>query len=174
MSNKIDEAIHSLREAMREEGIDSTVALGTELFLFISSLTLIINIDLLVSDEKGRILLAWRDDRYCGTGWHIPGGVVRFKETLDDRVHKTAVTELRTDVDYDPKPIVVLENIANDKRTVKFNENIRGHFISLLYKATVTDEDKIQYLDNEKVVGHLKWFDHLPEDFLDLQWYYRD
>ncbi|MDR2604028.1 MAG: hypothetical protein LBC55_01570, partial [Desulfovibrio sp.] len=62
--------------------------------MFTSSITPMLNVDLLVRDDAGRILLSWRDDALCGTGWHVPGGVVRFQETLAERVRKTALQEL--------------------------------------------------------------------------------
>ena len=36
------------------------------------------------------ILLTWRDDKFYGPAWHIPGGVVRYGETLENRVHLVA------------------------------------------------------------------------------------
>jgi colanic acid biosynthesis protein WcaH len=45
-----------------------------ELFLFISRLVPMVNVDLLIYDEEGRILLTWRDEEIHGVGWHIPGG----------------------------------------------------------------------------------------------------
>ena len=45
-------------------------------FLEISKKTPLINVDLLIENEDGDVLLSWRDDEYCGTGWHIPGGII--------------------------------------------------------------------------------------------------
>ena len=98
----------------------------------VSSMTPIVNVDLFITDEKGRLLLSWRDDRYCGQGWHIPGGCLRFKEKLEDRIKQTAIKELGTEVTYDNIPMAVLENIANDYKTVVENNNVRSHFLSVL------------------------------------------
>ena len=56
--------------------------LPQEIFFFISRITPMINVDLLIKDEKGRTLLAWRDDEFY-KGWHIPGGIIRFKEKTE-------------------------------------------------------------------------------------------
>lgn len=56
--------------------------LPDELFFYISRVTPMVNVDLLIKDEDGRTLLSWRNDQYAGKGWHLPGGIVRFKETL--------------------------------------------------------------------------------------------
>ena len=67
---------------------DPRVGLSRELFLLVSRLTPLVNVDLLVKDEAGRVLLSWRDDQYAGQGWHVPGGILRYKETLLERVDK--------------------------------------------------------------------------------------
>ncbi len=169
----LSDSINKLKISIRDNNIDPKKGLGTELFLMTSSLTPIINVDLFVVDSRNRILLSWRDDQYCGTGWHIPGGCLRFKEKLEERIQKTAFSELGTEVSFEAPPMAVLENIANDYRTVVENDDIRAHFISLLYKCRVDDADKIINCDGKHVVGHLKWFEYLPEDFIDIQYYYR-
>ena len=79
-------------EAIREilEGIKPEEGLGEDLFLLVSSLVPIVNVDLLVYNDKGQFLLTWRDDPHCGCGWHIPGGCVRFKETCEERIRKVS------------------------------------------------------------------------------------
>ncbi len=172
MGIQVQENIDFFWNSIREAGIKPEDGLGTDLFNFVSALTPIINVDLFITDDKNRLLLSWRDDKYCGKGWHIPGGCLRFKEKLDDRISKTAFSEIGTNVVYDSHPMEVSENIANDYRTVVENRNIRAHFISILYKCKVDNMNQIKNCDGEHVVGHLKWFDHLPEDFIDIQYYY--
>ncbi|ADL33860.1 NUDIX domain-containing protein [Butyrivibrio proteoclasticus B316] len=171
--DELKKSIKLLERTMRESGVDPEKGLGTELFLMVSSMTPIVNVDLFITDEKGRLLLSWRDDRYCGQGWHIPGGCLRFKEKLEDRIKQTAIKELGTEVTYDNIPMAVLENIANDYKTVVENNNVRSHFLSVLYKCKCNDVNKIIDCDGKREVGHLKWFGHLPEDFIDIQYYYK-
>ena len=68
--------------------------LPEELFLFVSRMTPMVNVDLLIKDENGRILLSWRDYKYDGTGWHVPCGIVRYKEKLETRILKVAEKEI--------------------------------------------------------------------------------
>ena len=76
--------------------------LGQELFLLVSSLTPIVNVDLLVYNAKGQFLLTWRNDPHCGQGWHVPGGCVRFRESCEERIKKVAQQELGIrDVNFD-------------------------------------------------------------------------
>lgn len=173
-SDSMKKSIIDFETAIRQSGIDPEQGLGTDLFLLVSSLTPIINVDLFITDDKRRLLLSWRDDRYCGTGWHIPGGCLRFKEKLEDRIQLTAKTEIGCEVEFSSVPIAVSENIANDYLTVVENHNVRAHFISMLYKCRCLDPEKIVNCDGEHIVGHLKWFDELPKDYLELQGYYKD
>ena len=98
-------AIDNLKDEMQKVGIKSENGLGTELFLFSSTLMPVVNVDLLVTNPKHEILLSWRDDSHTGKGWHIPGGCVRFKEKLMDRVQKTAIAELEAGVVCQPEQL---------------------------------------------------------------------
>ncbi|MDB4264988.1 hypothetical protein N9893_02880, partial [bacterium] len=86
----LKEAITSLDRSIQ----NATEGLPDEVFYFVSRTTPLVNVDLLIKDEDGRTLLAWRDDLYSGTGWHVPGGIVRFKETFESRVLKVAEIEI--------------------------------------------------------------------------------
>lgn len=166
-------AIENFRQEMKKNCINPENGLGTELFLMVSSMTPILNVDLFITDAQGRVLLSWRDDQHCGKGWHIPGGCVRFKEILDTRIHMTAITELGADVHYNPRPLLVRENIAMDDLTVQVNRNERAHFISLLYDCKLVNQSKLADCDGQEISGHLKWFDKVPENFIQIQHYYR-
>ena len=149
--------------------------LGKELFLQVSSLVPIVNVDLLVYNDKGQFLLTWRDDPHCGTGWHIPGGCIRFKETCAARIDKVAEQELGIkQILFEKEPIKVFEIINHEHRDID-NQNERGHFITLVYKCFTPEGFSI---DNQKQnigeVGYMKWFDHLPDDLLSIQSCYRE
>ena len=73
---------------------DSREGLPKEVFLFISKLTPIVNVDLLIQDERKRTLLTWRDDGFYAPGWHIPGGIIRFKESTATRIQAVGRQEL--------------------------------------------------------------------------------
>lgn len=164
------EAIKKLLETIKPEK-----GLGQELFLLISSLVPIVNVDLLVYNNKGQFLLTWRDDSHCGKGWHIPGGCIRFKETCAERIKKVAKNELGIEnIQFEEDPIKVFEIISTERREIN-NQNERGHFVTLVYKCFAPIEFTI---DNQKQkqgdVGYMKWFDHLPDDLLSIQSCYRE
>lgn len=149
--------------------------LGEELFLQISSLVPIVNVDLLVYNDKGQFLLTKRDDPHCGKGWHVPGGCIRFKETCEERIRKVAQKELGINqLSIEKEPIKVFEIIEHEHRPIK-NQNERAHFITLAYKCFV-DESYVINNGNlaEEDAGFIKWFDKLPDDLLKIQNCYRE
>lgn len=123
----IAQAIATLRAAIATP----SEGLPEEIFLFASSITPLVNVDLLIRDEAGRTLLTWRHDAFYGPGWHVPGGIVRFKEDFTTRIAAVAARELGAEVDFAAPPLAIHE-IFNRRR------DVRGHFVSLLYACTLT------------------------------------
>lgn len=54
--------------------------LSEEVFLFISRVTPLVIVDLLIQDSVRRTLLTWRSDQFYGLGWHVPSGIIRYKK----------------------------------------------------------------------------------------------
>ncbi len=167
--------INELNQYLKKLQIDPQKGLGEELFLFVSSLTPIVNVDLLMYNESGQFLLTKRNDPHCGLGWHVPGGCVRFKETFEDRIKKVAKNELGIkDFTYEKEPIKVFEIFWKEGRQID-NQNERAHFVTLVYRCKV---DKNYVIDNkgltEEDAGFIKWFEKLPDDFLSIQDCYRE
>ena len=166
--SKVSEAIRNLQRAMDEESINPVNGLPLDLFEFSTTLLPFVNVDLLIQNSQGQILLSWRDDNHYGTGWQIPGGIIRMMETIDERIQKTAIDEIGSTVSYDVNPIVVHENIMREYRKGIRNQLERAHNISLLYSCRVLDDYMI---DNgvkvEKDEGYLRWFDRFPDNLLE-------
>lgn len=163
-----------LNQYLQQHNIDPKSGLGDELFLFVSSLTPIVNVDLLVYNKQGQFLLTRRNDPHCGGGWHVPGGCVRFKETFEERVLKVAEKELGiTDLTFEHEPIKVFEIFSNKKRDI-VNQNERAHFITLVFRCEAPVDYHIDNGSlNESDAGYIKWFDKAPEDLLEIQDCYR-
>lgn len=144
-----------------------TEGLNKEIFEFISRTTPLVNVDLLIKDELNRTLLAWRDDEYCGRGWHVVGGIVRFKETLEHRIEKVAELEIETKIVYNPIPISVNQLISQ-------NYTIRAHFISFLYSCKLPSN--FIPLNKDKfptTPGFLQWHNYCPDNLVKPQDVYR-
>lgn len=164
-----------LNEILRVNNISPEEGLGTDLFLLVSTLIPIVNVDLLVYNEHGQFLLSRRKDSHCGIGWHIPGGCLRFKETIGHRIKEVAQNELGiNDILFVKEPIKIFEIIDNGWRPID-NQKERAHFVTLVYKCYVDSSFKINNNDlTENDAGYIRWFDKLPEDLLSIQSCYKE
>lgn len=148
--------------------------LPQELFLWLSALTPIPNVDLWIQNEAGEVLLSWRDDPYYGKGWHIPGGCIRFGETMAERIEKTALSELGCKVEFDPQPMAVRDIIRPPVEGLQ-NPDMRGHHVAMLYRCTLPrDYPVTNDTRQEGKNGYLRWFSAIPPDFLSIHEPYRD
>lgn len=158
--------IHEAIEFLDKQILNPSSGLPEDVFLFISRLTPMVNVDLLIKDENGRTLLSWRDDQFVGAGWHLPGGILRFKENLETRVVKVAEKEIDAAVEFDPIPVAINQIICD--------HDTRGHFISVLYKCFLSSKfiPKNTGLSN-KDNGYLMWHDSCPENMVKVHEIYR-
>ncbi|MFR4128781.1 MAG: NUDIX domain-containing protein [Roseburia inulinivorans] len=151
---------------LRKIELDARNGLPEELFLFISGIMPIPNVDLLIVNERDELLLTWRDDTYFGKGWHLPGGCIRYGETMLERVHKTAQKELGIDVVPEDEPLLIRDVIVGERPWLQ-HKNERGHHIAVLYKCRL---QKGCAIDNKNVKmgeeGYMKWFSKIPDDIL--------
>jgi colanic acid biosynthesis protein WcaH len=127
-----------------------------------------VNVDLLIKNEQAHTLLTWRDDGYCAPGWHVPGGILRFKETICSRIHAVADSELGARVRFDAVPLAVSE-IRHPSRQV------RGHFVSLLYRCTLESppDPRLRHRQGHPIPGQWAWHDSSPADLIDVHAIYR-
>ena len=137
--------------------------LPEEVFLFISRLTPMVNVDLLIKDKQRGTLLTWRDDEHFGPGWHIPGGIIRFKEKMADRVRAVAQHELGTEVEFDPTPLAVHEIILPDQQE-------RAHFIALLFRCVLRAplDETLRFKSGKPQRGQWAWHECWPKEIIDI------
>ena len=165
--SKVSDAVKTLQAVMNEEGVDPREILPLDLFEFSTTLLPFVNVDLLILNSQDQVLLSWRSDVHYGTGWQIPGGIIRMMETVDERIQKTAVREIGCEVSYAPEPIAVHENIIKMERPGLQNQLERAHNIALLYKCRVPEDYVIDNKGKKETdEGYLRWFDAFPEDLL--------
>jgi colanic acid biosynthesis protein WcaH len=147
--------LEAMLEAAFQAVPDPTQSLPDPVFQFILKITPMINVDLLVRNEKGEHLLAWRKDEY-GEGWHVPGGIIRYKEPIERRIAAVAKGELAAEVAYSPLPV--------DLRQLW---HTRGHFISLLYLCKLSKpvgNPSLWYAEGAPRHGQLRWWRGVPAD----------
>ena len=142
---------------------DPKIGLPKEIFYFISKLTPLVNVDLLIKNDLNETLLTWRHDEFYGPAWHLPGGIIRFREKFSSRVKKVAINELGVEVINDDHPIAIRELFAKSR-------DIRGHFISLLVPCKLKKPLKSnQYLNGDPKHGQWAWHKTAPENLLEQQ-----
>lgn len=147
---------------------DSRNGLPDDVFLLVSTLTPLVNVDLLIRNEKREILLAWRDDRFSGPGWHFPGGIIRYKERIADRIQAVAKREIGAEVESDGLPLAINEMFVPNRRE-------RGHFIALLYACSLASppDDRLRHGGGQPQPMEWRWFDRCPDNLIAAHAIYR-
>lgn len=161
---KTSKTISSLEYLVRKP----SKGLPEDVFLFVSKITPIINVDLLIKNKAGHTLLTWRNDGFYPAGWHIPGGIIRYKETIEDRVNAVATGELGANVKFKKNPLAINQVMHPTRRT-------RGHFISLLYECALTSslDRNLKYKKGIPKPGEWAWHDQCPADLISVHGMYR-
>lgn len=137
--------------------------LGTPLYHFCSALMPSVNVDVILRDEQDRFLLSWRDDEFYGPGWHVPGGVIRHRESLASRLVNVLKRELDIEsvdlTDYSANPAQVREVFHPDRC-------VRGHFLSILFDLTLSQVNPD--LRQHEVVskGKIEFFRSPPKNLI--------
>lgn len=165
MEKDIIDCIETLRKAIN----NPKNGLPEDIFLFATEITPMVNVDLLVRGSDDRILLAWRNDQWWGQGWHVPGGILRLKETFEERIRLTAIKEFGTEVLWRADPIEIKPIIVD-----RFKQ--RGHFITFVYECQIPSNYDISIFNSSLRIndtGFLKWHSSYPEDMLRCHDFYR-
>ena len=159
----MDDALRRCIEILDAGVGDPRRGLADEIFRFVSRITPLVNVDLLIQDERSRTLLTWRDDEFYGPGWHVPGRIIRYKESAANRIRACAREELGADVSFDPAPLLLLEGIRE--------EDTRGHHISLLFRCRLVSppDEARRAISDPPSSGQWRWHERAPADLLEEQ-----
>lgn len=160
--------VKSLVKQLEDEVGDPCCGLPEHVFIFASGITPMVNVDLLIKRTDGRTLLTWREDGYWKPGWHIPGGVIRYKETIADRLNRTALAELGAGL----KPNFIFFGC---KEFIHPTRKARGHFISLLYRCELAGRPdlKLKFRSGKPRPGQWAWHEKCPKDLISVHEVYR-
>ena len=133
-------------------------------FRLLSRFTPLLSVDLLIKDVGGQTLLTWRHDEFYGPGWHVPGGIVRYKESAVHRIAEVARLELRAQVESEPVPLSIQEFIRP-------NRTDRGHIVSMLYRCRLLTalDDRLRFNLGIPSPGHWQWHSSCPKDLIQEQ-----
>ena len=147
--------------------------LPENVFLMISALMPVPNVDLLILNENKELLLSWRNDKFYPKGWSLIGGLIRYGETQQERIHKTAIREIGCDVDIVSDALATVDSMRGNIQSSLRYERTRGHHIAILYECRLNEDinvskQKLKPGEN----GYLKWFKKIPKDILELHHVY--
>ncbi len=134
------------------------------LFRFVTEVAATSNIDLLVLDDRQRVLLAWRQDAF-GAGWHVPGSIIRHREEIGHRIQACAMEEFGCDLAVAERPVALIQ-IFDD----------RGHSVSLCHTAALrgTPGQRVIPGNETPQPGDLCWFDAPPGTWYPSHQVYQD
>lgn len=161
-------------QLLREGRLDADGGMPQEMFLLLSGLVPLPNVDLLITNNRGQILLTRRQDSWYQNSWHIPGGCMHYAEEFLHCVQETAKRELGSEVIVSPEPVAV-RNVIRGVDPAKEYPRERGHNVAILFKCLMPEGWRID--NGSKTVrddGFAAWFDVLPEDFMEIQHVYDD
>lgn len=153
-------------EAIESATGDPRQGLPDEVFRLVTRLTPMANVDLLIRRRK-QTLLTWRDDGLY-LGWHVPGGIIRFKEPMADRIAEVARLELAALVTIKRGPVAVNEIIHIER-------HVRGHFIAFLFECELATEpdEALGYDGGPPEHGQWAWHSRCPPDLIASHEMYR-
>jgi ADP-ribose pyrophosphatase YjhB (NUDIX family) len=147
-----------LSEINPKEGI------GDELLDFVLKLVPYIGIELFIINDYDELLLSYRNDNNY-KGWHFIGGMLRWRESWEERLRKTVLDEIGVDLEFEESPFFIKENY--DKEL-----DPRGHSVNLLFRSNISPENanklKLWNKESEPMHGELNWFSREPENIIKM------
>ena len=143
--------------------LDASSGMGDILFLAISRVTPILNINLLKQrtfSGKRIILLTWRADNFYPI-WHLPSRIPSFRESTIAKIAEVTDIEVESQATEARGPIASSE-IFNSEH------DVGGHFISLLLSVNLEScpEFKERTHEESSVVVTVNWLPVPPENKL--------
>ena len=131
----------------------------------------LISIDLVIQNQKGEVLLGYRNNRPAQGYWFVPGGRILKNESMECAFKRLTLNELGAEFNLsDAQLIGPFEHFYSDNVT---SEEFSTHYIALGYRLSV-DESQLQLpleqhsrytwmtvgelLANPKVHKHSCWY----------------
>lgn len=119
------------------------LGLPQEVFNALVKIVPFIACELAIVNDKKEFLLTWRNDKYW-RGWHFPGGLLRFRESFDERIQAVAQKELD----------IYISNYTF-LRPFNYLGGPCGHIVSLLFLCQTPDAPK-----------NGRWFKKAPKNII--------
>ncbi|MGL4475797.1 MAG: GDP-mannose mannosyl hydrolase [Shewanella sp.] len=141
-----------------------------ETFKTIIKNTPLISIDLIVSNQRGEILLGKRNNRPAQGYWFVPGGRILKDESMSVAFKRLTLNELGVELDFvNAEFIGAFEHFYKDNVSV---EDFSTHYIALGYRLVLNENilelptkqhDQYQWMSEEQLLddSHVHKFSRL-------------
>ncbi|WP_437179676.1 NUDIX domain-containing protein [Paenibacillus barcinonensis] len=106
-----------------------------------------IGVGAVILNERGEVLLAWRNRAPEQHTWSIPGGKVDAYETLETAV----IREIKEEVNLD----IAIDELLGTAETIRPEQH--EHWISMLYSTRVIG-GQARNMEEGGAVGEIGWF----------------
>jgi len=133
--------------------------------------TPLISIDLIISNEKNKILLGYRNNRPAKGFWFVPGGRIQKDESMASAFKRLTLNELGKAFDISQAELIgPFEHFYRDNVT---GDDFSTHYIALGYRLLIDDlqlelptEQHSKYtwmsinelLEHRDVHPHTQWY----------------
>lgn len=133
------------------------MSLDLDTFKLIVESTPLISIDLVIQDEKGKVLLGQRSNRPAKGFWFVPGGRVFKNETLDNAFARITLAELgKTFNRQNGAFLGIYEHFYEDSFLSTIGPNSSTHYIVLAYLLTLPINESITPPTEQH--NHYRWW----------------
>ncbi|NCN45010.1 MAG: DNA mismatch repair protein MutT [Candidatus Pacebacteria bacterium CG10_big_fil_rev_8_21_14_0_10_36_11] len=106
-------------------------------------------VDAVIFNQKNEVLLVKRNTQPSEGLWHLPGGVVRKNELLENTVKRVVATEVGS-IDFE---IIEMLGVFDDPK-----RDPRGHFVTCAFRLKTSSEVGPFNSQGEAI----KYFNNLP------------
>lgn len=129
--------------------------LGPDEFVEVVKRTPLVSIDLIVKNDRGRILLGLRKNEPAKDFWFVPGGRILKDERIAQAFERIAYNELGIRLPYEDAEFVgVFEHLYPNNFTQ--NQDFSTHYVVLAHRILV-DETSLRLPDDQHT--QYQWLD---------------
>ena len=146
--------------------------LDDEKFLEIIDLAPLVSIDLIVYNDKNKVLLGKRANRPAKDYWFVPGGRIRKNEKIEDAIKRISRSELGIELSIDQGKL--LGGFNNNYPDNYFNiEGVNTHYVVLAYQFKIntseifrdTQHSEMRWWEVDKIVSDPNVHEHTKDYF---------
>lgn len=115
----------------------------------------LVSIDLIIEDDRGRVLLGMRTNEPARGFWFVPGGRILKNERIGHAFERVMKDELGIDADYSCAQFIGAFDHIYDTNFAQ-QQGFGTHYVVLAHRVKLTDSVDIS-ADNQH--SELVWFD---------------